>query len=66
VDLLAVALELDETERKDFVVASRGWPGATRIARTPRQADPTTTAAPTTAATDTAMKDSALERDPAP
>lgn len=34
VDLLAEALELDEAERKDFVVASRGWPGLTR---TPRQ-----------------------------
>jgi transcriptional regulator with XRE-family HTH domain len=33
VDLLAAALELDETERKDFVVASRGWPGADRIPR---------------------------------
>jgi transcriptional regulator with XRE-family HTH domain len=64
VDLLAVARDLDETERKDFVVASRGWPGATRIARTPKQADPPATAA--TAATDAAMKDSAPGRDSAP
>ncbi len=37
VDLLAAALDLDQTERKDFVVSSRGWPGATRLARSPRQ-----------------------------
>lgn len=33
VDLLATALELDAAARKDFVVASRGWPGPTRIPR---------------------------------
>jgi transcriptional regulator with XRE-family HTH domain len=33
VDLLAAALELDETELKDFVVASRGWPSAAGIPR---------------------------------
>ena len=33
VDLLAAALELDETVRKDFVVASRGWPGAKKRSR---------------------------------
>jgi transcriptional regulator with XRE-family HTH domain len=33
VDLLAAALELDETERKDFVVSSRGWPATAPIPR---------------------------------
>ena len=33
VELLASALELEETVRKDFVVASRGWPGPARIPR---------------------------------
>jgi transcriptional regulator with XRE-family HTH domain len=33
VDLLAAALELGETERQGFVVASRGWPGAAGIPR---------------------------------
>jgi hypothetical protein len=33
VELLATALALDATEREDFVVASRGWPGASRVPR---------------------------------
>jgi transcriptional regulator with XRE-family HTH domain len=33
VELLAMALELEEAERKDFVSASRGWPGPARIPR---------------------------------